>query len=155
MADDDEQQFADKVVKYSTIGNLEQAKRDFSDKKYDEFDALIKAQTPPFKFFNVKYADASEFNGRPDFILVNKNKGFIQSMDDYRKYFFIAFVCSKKDSKASFNSYWVVNTTDDLQKILGSDYDSFKFTETTDVQGFLGAFRTGGVDNPLSMLYLK
>ena len=154
MADDDEQ-FTDKVVKYSTIGNLDQAKRNFSDKKYDEFNALIKTQTPPFKFFNVEYTDSSEFDGRPDFILVNKNKGFIQSMDDYRKYFFIVFVCSKKENKASFNSYWIVNTTDDLQKILGSDYDSFKFTETIDIQEFIGVFRTGGVDNALSLLYLK
>jgi hypothetical protein len=47
------------------IGNLESIKRAFSNKEYAEF----RKQTPPFKYFE----------GKPDFIVTNRNKGFVQS----------------------------------------------------------------------------
>lgn len=152
MSDDEGHE--EKKVTYSKIGNLENVKRSFCNKEFESFESLIQNQTPSFKLYSVDYVDSSEFDGRPDFILVNKNKGFVQSMDEYRSYFYIAFVCSKKDGKVTFKSYWIVNTNDPLDKVLGSDFESFKFEQLDNVKEFVNVFKSGGVENVISLAYL-
>lgn len=150
MSDDEGHE--EKKVAYSKISNLEPVKRAFCNKEFESFETLI--QTQNLKLYNVDYIDSSEFDGRPDFILVNKNKGFVQSMDEVRPYFYIAFSCYKKDGKVNFKSYWIVNTNDPFEKVLGSDAECFKFEQLTDVKEFVTAFKTGGVENPVSLAYL-
>ena len=152
MSDDEGHE--EKKVTYSKIGNLESIKRAFCNKEFESFETLIQTQNPPFTLYSAEYNDSSEYDGRPEFILVNKNKGFVQSMDEYRPYFYIAFSCHKNDGKVCFNSYWIVNTSDSLDKVLGSDYESFKFKQVTDVKEFVNTFKTGGNDNPISLAYL-
>lgn len=152
MADDDT--YEEKKATYSKIGNLEPIKRAFCNKEFDSFESLIQTQTPSFKLYSTDYTDSAEYSGRPEFILVNKNKGFVQSMDEYRSYFYIAFSCYKKDDTVHFKSYWIVNTNDPLDKVLGSDYESFKFEQMNDVKEFVNTFKTGGTENLISLVYL-
>ncbi|ARF11752.1 hypothetical protein Klosneuvirus_2_188 [Klosneuvirus KNV1] len=150
MSDDEGHE--EKKVAYSKIGNLEPVKRAFCNKEFDSFESLV--QTQNFKLYSADYIDSSEFDGRPEFILVNKNKGFVQSMDEFRSYFYIAFCCYKKDGKVTFKSYWIVNTNDPLDKVLGSDAEGFKFEQMSDVKEFVNTFKTGGVENAISLAYL-
>lgn len=163
MSDDEGTE--EKKVAYSKITKfgLEDVKRAFCNNDFDNFKKLVKEQNPPFKLLIADYVDAEEFQGKMDFMLQNRGKGFVKDLEDVRQYFFVTFVCYKKDGKVVFKSYWIVNTNDELKTVLGSDYDSFAFTSCIDntdqpddqpdekVDQFLDAFKTGGVEEYVSL----
>lgn len=128
--DDDDDDDVPKEVKpvYSTITNMEDIKRAFFSKEYETAYELIKQQ--PFKFYKVNYKYASDNVARPPYIAKNLLRGFVQGLDDYRKYFMICFRCilvDKEPNKYRYPSYWIVNTNDDLKTVLGSLYDDYDF----------------------------
>ncbi len=158
MSDDEEKEIVEKKAAHSKIGNLEPVKRAFSNKTYDEFEALLKKQSPPFRYFVADYVDAADFEGKPDFIIVNKNKGFIQSdpLEGNRNYLFVAFSSftdHSQNDRLVFRSYWIVNSNDSLESLLEGDYESFKFTEC-DLATVVEGFRTGGSETKISLNYL-
>ena len=127
---DDDEDDVPKEVKpvYSTIANMEDIKRAFFSKEYDIARDLIKHQ--PFTFYKVNYKFSSDNTGRPSYIAKNLLRGFVQGLDDYRKYFMICFRCilvDKEPNKYRYPSYWIVNTNDDLKTVLGSLYDDYDF----------------------------
>jgi hypothetical protein len=128
--EDDDDQGEDDVHKdlkpvYSTIVNMEDIKRAFFNKDYESFNALIRQH--PFKYYNVNYKYASDNTGRPAYIAKNLLRGFVQGLDEYRKYFIVCFRCLKEDNGYSYPSYWIVNSNDDIKTILGSLYDDYDF----------------------------
>jgi hypothetical protein len=113
---------------FSTITNMEDIKRAFFSKEYDTSYDLIKQQQ--FKFYKVNYKFSSDNTGRPSYVAKNLLRGFVQGLDDYRKYFMICFRCilvNKDINEYRYPSYWIVNTNDDLKTILGSLYDNYDF----------------------------
>ena len=113
---------------YSTIVNMEDIKRAFFNKEYDTFNALIREH--PFKYYQVNYKYASDNTGRPQYVAKNLLRGFVQSLDDYRKYFIVCFRCilmNKDTNEYSYPSYWIVNSNDDIKTIIGSLYDDYDF----------------------------
>ncbi|QKF94483.1 elongation factor EF1b gamma [Fadolivirus algeromassiliense] len=154
---DDECEVQEKKVAHKTLGNLEPVKRAFSNKEYAEFENLLKSQNPPYKYFSADYVDAGDFDGTPSFLsfkLSNRLSGFVKSLEDCRKYLFCAFSCALVDGKAVFKSFWIVNTDVPLDQVLGSEYDSFKFTPVSDLTAFVEDFKSGGVPNPIGCEYL-
>lgn len=141
-----------KKVTHTKIGNLEPIKRAFCNKEFDEFTKLISEQ--PYKLYEATYIYSNEYVGKPDFILDNKNKGFIQTdvMESKRNYMFVAFVCTKEEEKLMFKSYWIVNSTDPLESILEDDYQNFEFVETN-VDTVVNGFKTNK-DSVISLVYL-
>lgn len=129
--EDDEDDFSNEVKPvYSTITNMEDIKRAFFSKDYDSARELIKQH--PFKFYKADYKYSSDNDGRPCYIAKNLLRGFVQGLDDYRKYFMICFRCvlvNKEVSEYIYPSYWIVNTNDDFKTILGSIYDDYDFLE--------------------------
>lgn len=128
--EDDDEDDVPKEVKpvYSTITNMEDIKRAFFSKEYDAALDLIKQQ--PFKFYKANYKYACDNVARPPYIAKNLLRGFVQGLDDYRKYFMICFRCilvDKEPNKYRYPSYWIVNTNDDLKTVLGSLYDDYDF----------------------------
>lgn len=126
--DDDEE--LEKEIKpvFSTITNMEDIKRAFFSKDYDLFNQLIK--DVPFKYYKANYKYANDNTGRPSFVAKNLLRGFVQNLDDYRKYFLTGFRCilTNNDTKEyKYPSYWIVNSNDELKSILGSLYDDFEF----------------------------
>lgn len=133
--DDDEQDTLTKEVKpvYSTITNMEDIKRAFFSKEYETAYDLIKQQ--PFKYYKATYKYASDNTGRPSYVAKNLLRGFVQGLDDYRKYLMVCFRCvivNKETNEYIYPSYWVVNTNDELTMILGSQYDDYDFSEITE-----------------------
>lgn len=113
---------------YSTIANMEDIKRSFFSKDYETACHLIKQQ--PFKFYKVNYKYSSDNTGRPGYVAKNLLRGFVQGLDDYRKYLMVCFRCilvNKETNEYRYPSYWIVNTNDDLKTILGSTYDDYDF----------------------------
>ena len=76
---------------FSTITNMEDIKRAFFSKEYDAAYELIKQH--PFKFYKGCYKYCSDNDGRPAFVAKNLLRGFVQNLDDYRKYLMVGFRC--------------------------------------------------------------
>jgi hypothetical protein len=130
--DDDDTPKESKPV-YSTITNMEDIKRAFFNREYETFTTLVKQQ--PFKFYKVNYKYSSDNTGRPSYVAKNLLRGFVQGLDDYRKYFMICFRCiliNKETNEYRYPSYWIVNTNDDLKTVLGSAYDDYNFVKIED-----------------------
>lgn len=132
----DEEELEPPKPKFDCICNMEDIKRSFFSKDYEVAKSLILAQ--PFKYYTVNYKYSSDKDGAPDFVAKNLLKGFVRNFDDYRKYFMICFRCHKVESNYEYKSYWLINTTEPIDKIIGSVYDDFEFTEVTeDFEGFI------------------
>lgn len=130
--EDDDQDDVPKEVKpvYSTITNMEDIKRAFFCKEYDTFQQLARQQ--PFKYYKANYKYAEDNTDRPAFVAKNLLRGFVQNLDDYRKYLMVGFRCvshidSNNATHYRYPSYWIVNSNDELKTILGSLYDDFEF----------------------------
>lgn len=128
--DDDDQDDIPKEVKptYSTITNMEDIKRAFFCKEYDTFNTLVKQHS--FKYYKVNYKYSSDNTGRPGYVAKNLLRGFVQGLDDYRKYLMVCFRCilvNKETNEYRYPSYWIVNSNDDIKTILGSLYDDYDF----------------------------
>ena len=135
--EDDEEELASfKEAKpdFSTITNMEDIKRAFFSKDYDTFNTLVRQQ--PFKFYKSWYKYSHDNDGKPAFVAKNLLRGFVQNLDDYRKYLMVCFKCiiapnSDKPIQYHYPVYWIVNSNDDLKTIIGSIYDDFEFFEVT------------------------
>jgi hypothetical protein len=129
--DDDDEPIKEVKPVFSTITNMEDIKRAFFSKDYDVAYELIRQH--PFKFYKANYKYADDNTGRPTFVAKNLLRGFVQSLDDYRKYLMIGFRCiSTEEKRYIYPSYWIVNSNDDLKTIIGSVYDDFEFIPVTE-----------------------
>ena len=129
MEEDNDVTYNDPVVKHDTIGNLEGAKHAFFNGNLDEFVTEMKSKE--YKYYKATYKYWDDYTGRPDFIARNLNRGFVQNLDDKRKYFLTCFRCNETEPKTyQFVSYWVVNTSDH-KKVLDSTYDDFDWEDVT------------------------
>lgn len=129
---DDEETYEDVKTNFTTITNMEEIKRVFCNN--DELNFELLSQAHPFKYYNVTYKFASDKDGVQEFIAKNLVRGFVQSLDDYRKYLFVKFSCLLTDNKKKIYSYpslWIVNSSDPLKNIIGSLYNDFDFEEVT------------------------
>ena len=140
--DDDEDDNLVKEVKpvFQTITNMEDIKRAFFSKEYEQAKNLIISQ--PFHFYKADYKYADDNTGKHDYIARNLLRGFVQGLDDYRKYLLVCFRCILTDPNAKkydYPSYWIVNTNEDLKTLLGDLYDDYVFTPITNelVEPFL------------------
>lgn len=125
---------------FSTITNMEDIKRAFFSKDYDTAYELIKQH--PFRFYKANYKYADDNTGRPTFVAKNLLRGFVQSLDDYRKYLMVGFRCIQIGEKRySYPSYWIVNSNDDLKTILGSVYDDFDFIPVIEEEKIIRMYR--------------
>jgi hypothetical protein len=132
---DDENEIVKEVKPvFSTITDMDDIKRAFFNKEYETFHTLV--NNVSFKYYKATYKYANDNTGCPSFVAKNLLRGFIQNLDDYRKYLMVGFRCvSYSDSNNvthyEYPSYWIVNSNDELKTILGSLYDDFEFNEIT------------------------
>jgi hypothetical protein len=158
--EDEEESYEEVKVKFNTITNMEDIKRAFCNKEYDNFESLV--QSYPFKYYNVEYKYASDKDGAPDFVAKNLVRGFVRNLEDSRKYLFAGFRCLLMDPINKIYSYpsqWIVNSTDPVDKIIGSISEDFTFipVEPEQMADFLTKFRKTNWDsetNVVDELYL-
>lgn len=143
--DSDEEVFEEPKAKFSTITNMEDLKRAFCNRQYDEFESLCKSNG--FKYFTANYKYSSDKDGAQEFVARNLVKGFVRNMDDLRKYLFVCFRCHQTDQVNRIYSYpsmWIFNSNDSLKLVLGDMYEDFNFVEVSNldqVSNFLNQFR--------------
>jgi hypothetical protein len=144
----EEESYEEPLKKFDTITNMEDIKRAFFCKDYDLFETLIKEHN--FKYYSADYKYSCDKDGVQSFIAKNLVKGFVRSLDDYRKYLLVCFRCFSSDHNTyTYPSLWIVNSNELLSEIIGSVYEDFNYTEISDIKDFLNKFRKIEVDNPL------
>ncbi len=127
--DDEEDEIKETKPTFSVLTNMEDCKRAFFNKEYSTFQECINKE--PYKIYRAQYKYSSDNDGRPDFVARNLLRGFVQMLDDYRKYLMVCFRCILQDvenKKYDYPSYWIVNSNDDLSVIIGNIYDDYEFT---------------------------
>lgn len=135
--DTDEQDYEEEKIVYKPNISLEDTKRAFFSKEYPVFETLLNdfRKEDKVKFYKANYRWADEKLGKPEFIAKNQVRGFIQTLDSYRKYLMVCFRCIIVDideKRYRFPSYWIVNVDTDIKTLLGSIYDDFDFIEVND-----------------------
>jgi hypothetical protein len=123
---------------FQTITNMEDIKRAFFSKDYEQAATLINSH--PFQFYKADYKYADDNTGKPDYAARNLLRGFVQGLDDYRRYLLACFRCVLTDLEAKkydYPSYWIVNTPEDLKVLLGELYDDYVFTPVITKESFL------------------
>jgi hypothetical protein len=144
----EEESYEEPQKKFDTITNMEDMKRAFFSKEYDVFETLIKDHN--FKYYSADYKYSCDKDGVQTFIAKNLVKGFVRSLDDYRKYLLVCFRCfSSEHNTYTYPSLWIVNSNESLSEIIGSVYEDFNYTEISDIKDFLTKFRKIEVDDPL------
>ena len=132
--EDDEDDIVKEVKPvFTTITNMEDIKRSFFSREYETFHKIVREH--PFKYYKVNYKYADDNTGRPSYVAKNLLRGFVQGLDDYRKYLMICFRCilvNEETKQYKYPSYWIVNSNDDLKTILGSLYEDYDFISVTD-----------------------
>lgn len=161
--DEDELTKEDKIT-FSTICNMEDAKRAFFSKEYDTFKTIINQQSTSnevnnnLRFYKANYKWSDDNNGKPDFVARNLLRGFVQGLDPYRKYLMVCFRCILMDTetkKYKYPSYWIVNTDVDMKTLLGSIYDDYDFIsveEEEDVSKMLERMKKNEDENDSSLV---
>ena len=135
---EDDDCFTDPINQFECITNMEDMKRAFfgcENNDLTQFNEIAYAYN--FKLYIVNYKYSSDKDGAPTFSAKNLVGGFIRNFDDLRKYFMICFRCfSHNDGTYTYPSYWIVNSNEPLQNIIGTIYDDFEFTECHDKEVF-------------------
>ena len=153
QTNENEDEYVEQQVKYVTLCSnvaFESLKRAFINHQNDEFITMINSKYTLHKA-GYKYWD--DFTTRPDYVARNLNKGFIQIFGDYRKYFFTCFRCIEIVPKTyTFESYWIVNTSD-YQKIIQNKFDDYDWIEMTPEE-FIQQFMNKENDAIISEDYL-
>ena len=127
--EDDDDEIKETKPTFSVITNMEDCKRAFFNREYHTFQECINKE--PYRIYRAQYKYSSDNDGRPDFVARNLLRGFVQMLDDYRKYLMVCFRCILQDvenKKYDYPSYWIVNSKDDLSTIIGNIYDDYEFT---------------------------
>ena len=157
--EDDDETFEGVKQKFNTIVNMEDIKRAFCNKDYDNFETLV--QPHPFKYYYAQYKYESDKDGSPEFVAKNLQRGFVRNLEDYRKYLFVCFRCVLTDQEKktySYPSMWIVNSTEPLANIIGSLHEDFNFVEVEqpNLVQFMTTFRKINFDeftNVIDELY--
>ena len=137
---DEEEEYIEPIKQFECITNMEDIKRAFfgcENNDYSQFDELVKAHN--FKLYQVNYKYSTDKDGAPSYSAKNLVGGFIRNFDNLRKYFMICFRCIKHDTTPvtyTYPSYWILNSTNSLQEIIGSLYDDYDFIEINDKDNF-------------------
>jgi len=109
------------------LGDLEGTKRYFFNKEYDNFTNSLQQ---PFMFYFGEYERDENDDRKMEFILVNRNKGFVQNIPNKSiRDLLIKFVCRKIGGKVTYDCMVISKTSQPLNELM--DTDGFTFTSVT------------------------
>ena len=112
----------------------------------------------PYGFYKAVYKFSSDMDGMPEYAAGNRNRGFLEQINDHRKYLFNVFRCvptNENNKTYLFESLWIANlanidetsskTMDELiRELIGTSlYDDFEWTkiDTLTESNFIDEFR--------------
>jgi hypothetical protein len=118
----------DKLEKSAT--SLDSLKRGYNDHKktdskfFTQESFLKDFDQKGFSIYQASYKYNDDFTGRPDFVNRNAVNGFVQNLDDARKYAFGSFILVDmgKDVK-HLTSYWILRGQEPIKDVFDSFLD--------------------------------
>jgi hypothetical protein len=145
--DDDETIYTDVKPKYEMITSLESIKRAFFNPTSEEYASkpfASQVMEHPFVFYKGIYKYSEDMNNKADYIARNFNKSFVKRMEEYGKYVFAMFICSKLETPTEkqykYESYMLFNSTGAYEEFMIKDNDDILF-EKIDLHMFLEYFK--------------
>lgn len=100
------------------------------------YDSLKDQFLATYKRFNLnlvkaRYYDKSKFSEAWKFKFVNLNNGFSKEFEPFKDYLYTCFRLSVDPitNECIYESWWIVNSSDSMDKIMGSDYSYFEWTD--------------------------
>lgn len=121
-----------------TICNMEDLKRSFFSKDYTTFEQEV--LTKNLRLFKANYKWADDNTGKPEYIARNLLRGFVQSLDQYRRHLMVCFRCiltNEENKIYRYPSYWIVNTEANLI----NTFEDFDFIEVKEPEKMLQKMR--------------
>lgn len=111
------------------------------------------------KFLKGVYLYPPMYDEDREYIHFNTNKGFVNMYEDVGDYLFVCFRLFKDpiDGKCVFTSYWIVNSSDSMEYLLGETAESqiFSFEEMTDIDEFIEYFKRTSSPFVRQEIYMK
>lgn len=127
MAEEIEETFNDPITKLPTTLTLEPCKTKFFTGDMDGFKTEL--TNGKFKAFSSTYKYNDDYEGRPGFIVKNLVNGFVNQLDDKRKYLFVAFRCQKIFDRYLITATWITNSILTIQEVVPDKYDDFTWEQ--------------------------
>lgn len=122
-----EETYEEPVAKFPITTSLEPCKSKYFSGDIDGFRTDLLSEN--FKIFCGNYRYSDDYEGRPTFVVNNLLNGFVNQLEDKRKYLFTAFRYTKPDDKYNITSCWITNCTIPLQELIPDKYDDFVWTK--------------------------
>ncbi len=122
-----EENYQDPEVKFPTTGSLEPCKSSFFTGDLILF--MKELTSGKYRIYFTEYRYSSEYDGSPTFILDNLLRGFVQQLEEKRKYLFTGFKCTKNINGYNISGIWITNCTLPMEQIAHGKYDDFEWEE--------------------------
>jgi len=111
------------------------------------------------KLYRCIYNDLIPFDEDKIYIHSNLNTGFDSMFKSLSKYLFCCFRFNKNvlTDNCSYISYWIVNSPDGIEGVIGDDCSMFDIEEIkySDIDFFLSSFKKCDTDLVLSEVYIR
>ena len=142
--EDEDNPYVDIKPKYEMLTSLETIKRSFFNPTNEEYISMPfskQIMEHPFVYYRGNYKYSDDMNNKAEYIARNFNKSFVKRMEEYGKYVFAMFTCSKMDNvQYKYESYMLLNSTGAFEEFIVKDNDDILF-EKIDMQTFLTHFK--------------
>jgi len=144
------QEINTKLSKHQLTASLEPCKSKFFSNDASFLNDIIDNN---FQVYYGEYVDIADYDGKPEFIVKNLVKGFVQQLDNERKNLFTAFKCTK-DENYQISSLWICNCVSPLVEIVPSMNENFaleklNINDADDVTKILSIFNKNDNDPKL------
>ena len=121
MADDEV--YEEPVAKFEITCSLEPIKKKFFEHNIDAFRTELTSNS--YRAFLAEYSYSNDYEGSPQFVVNNFLNGFVQQLEQERKYLFMGFRCVKDNFTYSIQSAWITNTKIPMSELIKDKYDYF------------------------------
>jgi hypothetical protein len=119
------------VTKYAITKTLEPIKSYFFKGDLPQFRST--ALGGDFSLYRSSYKYSGDLVGKPRFVINNFLNGFVQQLENCRKYLFIKLYVDNMGDQFQVNALWITNAVNPLVEVVGDKYDDFDWQEKIDI----------------------
>lgn len=123
----DEEYYSEPKIEFPTVGSLELCKKNFFDGNTIAF--MEELRSNHFKIYFAEYKYVHDYEHKPSFIVDNLLRGFVQQLENKRKYLFVCFKCLQKNGSYIIQAIWICNCPIPMEEIVSDKYDDFEWEE--------------------------
>ena len=123
----EEETYQEPETKFPTTGSLEPCKSKFF--AGDTISFMEELRSGRYRIYFTEYRFSNDYESSPTFVVDNLLRGFVQQLEDRRKYLFTGFKCIRINESYTINGIWITNCTLPMEQIVAGKYDDFEWEE--------------------------